>query len=134
MLTVTVVMLASCSPVVEIRNNYGGEIDLFYDWRLRLEETPVRIGGHCHSACTMLLTLPLACVEPTAILGFHGASPDKGNYEANLYADMIMGQYYNEELLRRYVEEWRHKRGRGNITVLTAQEVVKLDPNIKLCE
>jgi len=37
-----------------------------------------RITGHCQSACTMFLSLPNACVEPSARLLFHAGKTPEG--------------------------------------------------------
>jgi hypothetical protein len=49
-----------------------------------------RIRGHCQSACTMFLSLPNACVEPSARLLFHAAKTPQGT------SDMINS--YNGKL------------------------------------
>jgi len=49
-----------------------------------------RIMGRCQSACTMFLSLPNACVEPSARLLFHAAKTPRGT------SDMINS--YNGKL------------------------------------
>ena len=49
-----------------------------------------RIRAHCQSACTMFLSLPNACVEPSARLLFHTAKTPQGT------SDMINS--YNGKL------------------------------------
>lgn len=83
-----------------ITRDNGGSIPA-YMARIRTDAIAgrqVRIIGQCHSACTMYLSLPTACVSRSAVLGFHG--PSSQLYEISLpprefeYWSHIMADHY----------------------------------------
>ena len=68
--------MRDAAPLV-VRNDPGGLLTtrLTQIRQLASSGRPVRIEGrYCYSTCTMLITLPGACVDPETVFGFHGPS------------------------------------------------------------
>jgi hypothetical protein len=118
-----------------ITHDNGGRISEFQrHFRIAVKaNVRYRIKGTCLSACTIYLGLPYVCVYPDAILGFHGAWPRLFDPAQQRVADRRMGQYLPPNLRRHYMNEWRHKNALS-FKYLTGNEVVALEPKIKLCQ
>lgn len=117
-------------PIV-IRNNKGGNVLKMVAQRSELEASgrPVRIEGKCNSACTILTTLPNACLAPTATIGFH--APRLPNTQIiPPIVDEIMARYYRNGVKDRWQSTWRTSL---KIQSISAQEYVRLDPETRLC-
>lgn len=117
-------------PVV-IHNNRGGNVVQMIVRRNELEASgrPVRISGLCNSACTMLITLPNACLAPDASVGFH-APRLPGTEIIPPIVDQLMAMHYRNGILERWNSEWRHSL---KIQSISAREYVRLDPQTRLC-
>lgn len=136
MIRALILILALASPALAdtavIRNDGGGKVGRYIDMRARLARLDaVRIEGKCFSACTIFTTLPNACVDRTAQIGFHGTLPRVPFGQKAL--DMRLGRYYRGEVKRLYEREWRHLRGARQIHVISGAQLAKLDPLIRLC-
>lgn len=136
MIRAALLILALASPALAdtavIRNDGGGNVSDYIDMRARLARLDaVRIEGKCFSACTIFTTLPNACVDRTAQIGFHGTLPRVPFIQRAL--DMRLGRYYRGEVKRLYEREWRHLRGARHIHVISGAQLAKLDPLIRLC-
>lgn len=118
-------------PIV-IRDNKGGNVLRMIQRRNQLAASgrPVEIRGYCGSACTMLITLPNACLGPMATVGFHAPRIPNTTYIPP-GVDDIMARYYRNGILDRWNAEWKHSL---KIQKITAAEYVRLDPETKLCK
>lgn len=121
---------ASAEPIV-IHDNGGGNVVQMISRRAELEASgrPVRISGKCNSACTMLITLPNACLDPDARVGFH-APRLPGTRIIPPIVDQLMAMHYRGGILERWNGEWRHSLKMQRISAL---EYVRLDPQTRLC-
>lgn len=125
---------AAQARTVTIRNDGGGNITEYRAKRARLAKVDlVRIEGKCLSACTIFTTLPNACVEPDAKIGFHGASNKIGVPEIDYFLDMRMGEFYRGRVRDLYISKWRHRVGRDGFHVISGARLAQLDPKIRLC-
>lgn len=117
-------------PIV-IHNNRGGNVVQMIARRQELEASgrPVRITGKCNSACTMLITLPNACLAPDATVGFH-APRLPGTEIIPPIVDQLMAMHYRGGIRDRWNSEWRHSL---KIQSISAREYVALDPQTRLC-
>lgn len=117
-------------PIV-IRDNRGGNVVQMMAYRQQLAASgrPVEIRGLCNSACTMLVTLPNACLAPDATVGFH--APRLPNTQViPPIVDQLMATTYRNGIRARWFNEWRHSL---SIQSITAREYVALDPMTRLC-
>jgi len=89
---------------------------------LKASGRQVRLGG-CNSACTMLTSLPNACLIRGTRFGFH-ASNLNGRFNA------LSAEYLTPVIRQRFLSTWGKSR---EMTKLTAEEMVALDPALKLC-
>ncbi len=136
LLLVPLMLLAACSVnttpelkagpdgTITILKDTGGnpyEYAALYD-QLKASGQRVRLG-ECNSACTMLMTLPNACLIPGKRFGFH-ASNLNGRF------DGFVAQYYRAGVKRAFVSEWSKSR---EMTKLVSEEMIKLDSQLKLC-
>lgn len=121
---------ATAEPIV-IHDNRGGNVVQMIARRNELEASgrPVRISGRCNSACTMLITLPNACLDPDASVGFH-APRLPGTEIIPPIVDQLMAMHYRGGILERWNAEWRHSL---KIQSISAREYVRLDPQTRLC-
>ena len=117
-------------PIV-IRDNKGGNVVRMIQQRNRLASSgrPVEIRGYCGSACTMLITMPNACLGPMATVGFHAPRIPNTTYIPP-GVDDLMAQYYRNGILQRWNAEWKHSL---KIQKISAAEYVRLDPQTKIC-
>ncbi|MCV2892460.1 hypothetical protein [Lentibacter sp. XHP0401] len=79
--------------------------------------------GECNSACTMLTSLPNACLIRGKRFGFH-ASNLNGRFNG------LNAQYLTPVIRREFLGKWSKSR---EMTKLTAEQMVELDPALKLC-
>lgn len=117
-------------PIV-ITNDTGGQIADYIARRKQLAASgrKVVIRGKCNSACTILITLPNACLDPKATIGFHQPSTGGGSFGMPILNPLI-GQYYRNGIL----DMWNRKWGRSTkLTKISAKEYVRLDPQTRLC-
>lgn len=117
-------------PLV-IHDDRGGNVLQMIQRRNELEASgrPVRISGRCNSACTMLVTLPNACLAPDASVGFH-APRLPGTEIIPPIVDQLMAMHYRGGIRERWNAEWRHSL---TIHSISAREYVRLDPQTRLC-
>lgn len=138
-LALSALMLAGAAPLqaetVVIRNDGGGNITDYRARRTQLARVEnVRIEGKCLSACAIFTTLPNACVDPKAQIGFHGTLPKSGIPVVDYWLDMRMGEYFRGQVRRKFETEWRHLGGRDEFVVMSGAQLKKLDPQIRLCK
>ncbi len=128
-------LTASAAPATEkakpivIRNDPGGEIADYVARRNQLAASgrPVVISGKCNSSCTILITLPNACLDPKAVIGFH--QPSTGNIGMPILNPLI-AHYYRNGIL----DMWNRKWSRSTkLSKISAREYVRLDPQTRLC-
>lgn len=121
---------ASGAPIV-ITDDAGGNVMAMMNRRNQLESSgrPVEIRGYCRSACTMLITLPNACLAPDATVGFH-APRLPGTTIIPPLVDEIMASTYRNGIRARWDSDWKHSIGMQKIS---AAEYVRLDPQTRLC-
>lgn len=117
---------------IDVTDNRGGNVVQMIRYREQLARSgkTVRIRGYCRSACTILTTLPNACLGPKARIGFH-APRLPGTQIIPPYVDQIMGEYYRGGIRDRWFGGWNRSM---SMNVITAQEYVRLDPQAKICE
>lgn len=120
----------TAEPIV-IHDNRGGNVVQMIARRNELEASgrPVRISGICNSACTMLVTLPNACLTPDASVGFH-APRLPGTTIIPPLVDQLMAMHYRGGIRARWDAEWRHSL---KIQSIGARDYVRLDPQTRLC-
>lgn len=116
---------------IDISNDSGGNVLETIQRRNHLQRSgrQVRIRGYCRSACTIYLSLPNACLDPKARVGFHAPRLPGTKIIPPMVGD-IMGQFYRGEIRRRWFASWQYSL---DMQVLTAAEYRRLDPQIKIC-
>lgn len=116
---------------IDIWNHSGGNVLQTVRQREELGRSgrEVRIRGYCRSACTMLISLPNACLGPRARIGFH-APRLPGTTVIPPYVDQIMGQYYRGGIRERWFGGWNRSH---QMNVITARDFVRLDPQARIC-
>lgn len=116
---------------IDIWNDKGGNVLQMVQRRAELEASGkrVRIRGYCRSACTILITLPNACLGPGARVGFH-APRIPGTSIIPPLVDEIMGSYYRNGIRDRWFGGWNRSI---DMNIITARDYVRLDPQTKLC-
>ncbi|MBK4216230.1 hypothetical protein JJJ17_09865 [Paracoccus caeni] len=116
---------------IDVINNGGGNVLEMVQYRDRLARSgkTVRIRGYCRSACSILTSLPNACLGPGASIGFH-APRLPGTTIIPPYVDEIMGNYYRAGIRERWFGGWNRSI---DMHVITAQEYVRLDPQARIC-
>lgn len=120
------------SRFIDVSNNRGGNVLEMVKRREELARSgkTVRIRGYCRSACTILTTLPNACLGPNARIGFH-APRIPNTTIIPPYVDQIMGSYYRAGIRARWFGGWNRSL---NMNVITAREYVLLDPQTQICK
>ena len=117
---------------IDVTDNRGGNVLEMVRYREQLARSgkTVRIRGYCRSACTILITLPNACLGPGARIGFH--APRIPNTRIiPPYVDQIMGQYYRGEIRTRWFGGWNRSH---QMHVISARDYVRLDPQTRICD
>ncbi|WBU60106.1 hypothetical protein [Paracoccus albus] len=114
-----------------VNQHRGGNVVDMIRTRAKLQNSgrKVWIRGYCRSACTMLVTMPNACLGPMATLGFHAPRIPNTSIIPP-YVPEIMASYYRNGILKRWNEEWRYSI---DMVKISAKDYVKLDPATKLC-
>lgn len=91
----------AASPLI-VNSDRGGYLGRRSDQIAQMRATGQRVElrGTCLSACTMYLSLPNACVTPSAVFGFHGPSANgralsQSDFE---YWSQVMAANYSEPL------------------------------------
>ncbi len=123
--------IVETSRTIDVINNKGGNVIEMVGTRHKLERSgkQVRIRGYCRSACTMLITMPNACLGGKATVGFH--APRIPNTKIiPPYVSDVMARYYRNGILRKWNTEWRNSLEMHKIS---AREYVRLDPQTRLC-
>lgn len=139
--TVLMLALAPYAGIAEIRerpklidvvNDKGGNVLEMVQQRERLARSGkrVRIRGYCRSACTMLITMPNACLGPHARIGFHAPRIPNTSIIPP-YVDQIMGSYYRNGIRQRWFGGWNRSL---DMNVISAREYVRLDPHTRICK
>lgn len=97
--------------------------------QLKARGTKVIIRSHATSAAVIFAYLPNACLEPGALLRFHG--PRKGGKlvpkDAHLIADRLA-----PGARAKYTDEWQFVL--DGLVDLKREAAIKLDPKLKRCE
>ncbi|MGP9806074.1 hypothetical protein [Paracoccus sp. NSM] len=119
-------------PYIDVWNHRGGNVVQMLQTREDLGRSgrEVRIRGYCRSACTMLITLPNACLGPHARVGFH-APRLPGTRIIPPHVDQIMGSTYRNGIRDRWFGGWNRSI---NMQVISARDYVRLDPQTRLCD
>ena len=117
---------------IDVWNNRGGNVLEMVQTRQELASSgrTVRIRGYCRSACTMLITLPNACLGPHATVGFH-APRLPGTRIIPPHVDQIMGSTYRNGIRDRWFGGWNRSI---DMQVISARDYVRLDPQTRLCD
>lgn len=120
----------SGAPII-ITDDAGGNVMAMMNRRNQLGSSgrPVEIRGYCRSACTMLITLPNACLAADATVGFH-APRLPGTTIIPPLVDEIMASTYRAGILERWNRDWKHSI---DMQKISAAEYVRLDPQTRLC-
>lgn len=121
----------SNAPPLIIRNDDGGNVTAYVMRRGQLEREgrAVEFHGYCASACTLLITLPRACLARDATVGFHMPHFIASGAPAPIL-NPLMARYYRGGILARWNAEWSKST---KMQVISAQDYVRLDPQTKLC-
>lgn len=140
LLLVTFLLSLSASPLaaqqggrfIDVTDNRGGNVLEMISYRNELERSGkiVRIRGYCRSACTILTTLPNACLGPGARIGFHAPRIPNTQIIPPL-VDEIMGQFYRGKIRERWFGGWNRSM---KMQVITAQDYVRMDPQARICD
>ena len=119
-------------PYIDVWNHRGGNVVQMLQTREDLGRSgrEVRIRGYCRSACTMLITLPNACLGPHATVGFH-APRLPGTRIIPPHVDQIMGRTYRNGIRDRWFGGWNRSI---DMQVISARDYVRLDPQTRLCD
>ena len=117
---------------IDVSNNRGGNVMQMVRMREQLARSgkTVRIRGYCRSACTILITMPNACLGPKARIGFH-APRLPGTQIIPPYVDQIMGSFYRGGIRDRWFGGWNRSH---QMNVISASDYVRLDPQTKICD
>ena len=117
---------------IDVENHRGGNVLQMVQLRERLARSgkTVRIRGYCRSACTILTTMPNACLGPKARIGFH--APRLPNTQIiPPYVDQIMGNYYRGGIRDRWFGGWNRSI---DMNIISAREYVRLDRQARICD
>ncbi|WP_211657953.1 hypothetical protein [Paracoccus subflavus] len=116
---------------IDVENHRGGNVIQMVQLRERLARSgkTVRIRGYCRSACTILTTLPNACLGGKARIGFHAPRIPNTRIIPPL-VDEIMGTFYRGGIRDRWFAGWNRSL---DMQVISAQEYVRLDPQTRIC-
>ncbi|MCF3973811.1 hypothetical protein [Paracoccus salsus] len=117
---------------IDVWNDSGGNVLQMVSRRNQLARSgkEVRIRGYCRSACTMLITMPNACLGPKARIGFH-APRIPNTTIIPPFVDQIMGNTYRGGIRERWFAGWNRSL---TMQVISAREYVRLDPQSRICD
>lgn len=123
---------AASGNTIDVWNDSGGNVLQMTQRRESLAKSGkrVRIRGYCRSACTMLITMPNACLGPYAKVGFHAPRIPNTSIIPP-YVDQIMGNFYRNGIRDRWFGGWNRSL---EMQVISAREYVRLDPQTRLCD
>ncbi|OZA19545.1 MAG: hypothetical protein B7Y02_00650 [Rhodobacterales bacterium 17-64-5] len=106
-------VMAQTTNAIVVRSDGGGFLGQRSDEIKYLRATGQRVEliGTCISACTMYLSLPNACVSPTAVFGFHGPSGDGQSLSPEEFEHWseVMARNYREPLRSWYLSTARYE-------------------------
>lgn len=124
--------VAAGGNTIDVWNDSGGNVLKMTQRRESLARSGkrVRIRGYCRSACTILITMPNACLGPYAKVGFH-APRIPNTTIIPPYVDQIMGSFYRNGIRDRWFGGWNRSL---DMKVITAREYVRLDPQTRICD
>ncbi len=88
----------------------------------------VEIRGFCRSACVIFTTLPNACLDRDAYVGFHGSNVNTGPI-----GNDQMTRYLRAKAQARYVADWQFIPPSA-IHKISAAAYANLDPQIRICD
>lgn len=116
---------------IDVMDHRGGNVLQMVQLRERLGRSgkTVRIRGYCRSACTILTTLPNACLGKQARIGFHAPRLPNTRIIPPM-VDEIMGNFYRNGIRDRWFGGWNRSL---DMTVLSARDYVRLDPQSRIC-
>ena len=116
---------------IDVWNNRGGNVLEMVQTRQELASSgrTVRIRGYCRSACTILTTMPNACLGPQARIGFH-APRIQGTQIIPPYVYQIMVNFYRGGIRERWFGGWNRSM---EMKIISAREYVRLDPQARIC-
>ncbi|WEF23947.1 hypothetical protein [Paracoccus sp. S3-43] len=116
---------------IDVNDHRGGNVIQTVQLRERLARSgkTVRIRGYCRSACTILTTMPNACLAADARIGFHAPRLPNTQIIPPL-VDEIMGSFYRGGIRDRWFGGWNRSM---TMTILSARDYVRLDPQTKIC-
>ncbi len=122
---------AAPQKAIQIWNHKGGNVldTVQYRNKLAASGRRVEIRGYCRSACTILITLPNACLARDATVGFHAPRIPNTTIIPPL-VDEIMARFYRNGVLARWNSTWKHSL---KIQKISAKEYVRLDPQTRFC-
>lgn len=118
-------------PFIDVVNHRGGNVLRTVQLREQLGRSgkTVRIRGYCRSACTILTTLPNACIGGGARIGFHAPRIPNTRIIPPL-VDEIMGSFYRNGIRDRWFAGWNRSL---DMQVISARDYVRLDPQARIC-
>ena len=121
---------ASQKVKVHVEHQVNNVVNMVqYRNKLAASGRPVEIRGYCGSACTILITMPNACLAPDGTVGFHAPRIPNTTIIPPL-VDEIMARFYRNGILDRWNSTWKHSL---KIQKISAREYVRLDPQTRLC-
>lgn len=122
--------VSSKGPIV-IRDDDGGNVTGYVMRRDELANSGRRVEfrGYCASACTLLMTIPNACVAPDALIGFHAPHFIASGKPAPIM-NQLMARYYRAGVLNRWNAVWSRST---KMQTISGREYHRLDPQMKLC-
>lgn len=115
-----------------IRDNGGGNVTGYILRRDELARSgrPVEFRGSCASACTLLMTIPNACVAPDARIGFHAPHFIASGKPAPIM-NQLMARYYRAGVLETWNAVWSRST---QMQTISGRDYHRLDPQMKLCD
>lgn len=112
------------APQIVIFNDEGGDPYDYARFWIKLEKIDKEVQlGECNSACTMLLSLPRACMMAGRRFGFHKPS---GPVSVNFIARYMPGALRAE-----YLRDWSKSE---KMIRRTAEQLKVLEPSLRICK
>jgi len=111
------------APTLVIFNDQGGDPYEYAALWIRLQETGKEVQlGQCNSACTMLLSLPKACMMAGTQFGFHKPSGP--------VSISFITRFMPPGLKRPFETTWSKSK---KMTRFTAEQLRAMDPSLRIC-
>lgn len=112
-----------------IERDGGGQIISALADRARLMAwgQPVVIRDYCASVCVVFTTMPNACIEADARIGFHSSSVNRGPVD-----NPQMAKHMRAGVKRMFLQEWQFVPP-DQIHWISAAEYKALDPQARIC-